>query len=354
MLRKSRSEKILLVSHEMSYTGAPRSLLNIAVILKSQGYTVEVWTLQTGLFSREFETERIRVTVIPDEIQQEEQLKNYQLVILNTIFTAYLVQRFQKITRTILYIREAQNIPFLIKKCGIDPKDICASNEAICVSEYAERFINAHYPPKRLVVIHNFVNDLYHGQLNLRRKGKIHFLLSGTYEKRKGHDIVVAAFLKMPDELKKISCLHIVGQKPEWAEEFWKEIESTYDDRIVEHGEITDRRELINLYRHMNVFVIASRDESCSLVALEGAMLGKTLIMSENVGAQYLDRRRKMIYPTEDIDALCRKMCELTSRKKNLMYGIEMRESYKQTSTRKTFLKNLQRIIERNENNEQF
>lgn len=352
MLRESRLQKILLVSHEMSYTGAPRSLLNIAVILKSEGYLVEVWTLQTGLFSREFEKEGIRITVLPEEKRQEEEVKKYKFVILNTIFTAYLAPRFQKFARTILYIREAQNIPYLVRKCGINPIDICATKEILCVSEYAAKFILANYPLKQLNVLHNYVIDSYHGELNLRRRGKVHFLLSGTYEKRKGHDIVVAAFLKMPDELKRHSCLHIVGQKPEWSKEFWSNVELTYDDRIVEHGEITDRGELMKLYRRMNVFVIASRDESCSLVALEGAMLGKSLIMSENVGAQYLDKRQKMIYPTEDIDALCRKMCEMTSRKKNLLCGIEMRRAYKRTSTRRRYVNNLRRIIERNEESE--
>ncbi|WP_139025413.1 glycosyltransferase family 4 protein [Acetonema longum] len=35
----------------------------------------------------------------------------------------------------------------------------------------------------------------------------------------------------------------------------------------------------------MDAFVIVSRDESCSLVALEWAMMGTPLIVSGNVGA---------------------------------------------------------------------
>ena len=53
-----KKQKILLVSHEMTYTGAPRSLLNIAKILKKSGTEVDVWTLKKGDFQREFEKEQ--------------------------------------------------------------------------------------------------------------------------------------------------------------------------------------------------------------------------------------------------------------------------------------------------------
>ena len=95
----------------------------------------------------------------------------------------------------------------------------------------------------------------------------------------------------------------------------------------------------------MNVFIIASRDESCSLVALEGAMLGKAVIMSENTGAKYLDKSAKYIYSTLNSDELCRKMSQLTSRKELILRGMNMRRMYKKTSTEKVFEKNFLRLI---------
>ena len=51
---REKGKKILLVSHELTYSGAPRSLLNMAVLLKKQAYHVEVWSLQNGKFYKEF------------------------------------------------------------------------------------------------------------------------------------------------------------------------------------------------------------------------------------------------------------------------------------------------------------
>lgn len=334
------NKKILLVSHEMSYTGAPRSLLNLAKILKESGMEVNVRTLENGDFQKEFEKERIQVKVMPEVIKEDE-VRQYNLIILNTFFTAHLVERLQKITRTILYIREAHNIPILAKNCGLDMEDIRKADEVICISEYAETFIRENCMPHKLMVLHNFVKDDYKGEMNLVRNGKIHFLLAGTYEERKGFDTAVDAFLNMPDELKKITHLHIVGSTPEWARYFWERLRLKYDGRITEHGAISDEDERLNLYRKMNVFVIPSKDEACSLVALEGAMLGKALIMSENVGAQYLDKKKKSIYPTGDVNALCRKMCEVTSRKELLIRGREMRKAYKRMAIERAYKREL-------------
>ena len=339
-------KKILLVSHEMSYTGAPRSLLNIAGIFIKMGFCVFVWTLKDGNFKKEFLKLGVEVRDVADCVyQMQEEIKKFDLVILNTFFTAKLVLYMQSLTRTILYLREAQNIPDLAHDCDLNIEDIRSANEVICVSEYARDFIQINYSPKNISVIHNFVKDEYRRRLNIVHGGVINYMISGTVEKRKGHDIAIKAFLQMPEELQKITRLHIVGRKPEWSRSFWEDLIPEGNERIIEHGEISDEQERLELYEKMNVFIVASRDESCSLVALEGAMLGKALILSENVGAKYLDVTGKSIYPTENVDVLCRKMCELTSRKKLLCKGFKMRKRYLRTSTEKKYISNIRNIV---------
>lgn len=346
MCIREKEKRILLVSHELTYSGAPRSLLNMAVLLKNQGCYVEIWSLLDGDFSEEISKANIRLKVISDvKTINYDEVSKFNIVILNTFFTAQLVQQMQSRVRTILYIREAQNIPELAKACNLDEEDIRRANEIICVSEYAQEFIKNRYSPKNIRVMHNFVNDVYNGALNIVKNNTIHFIISGTYEYRKGYDMVIEAFNHMPEELQSKTRLHLVGRKPEWSQKYWELLQKKYNYRIIDHGEIQDREELIRLYKQMNVFVIASRDESCSLVALEGAMLGKALIMSENVGAQYLDEKKKGIYKTEDAGELCRRMCELTSRRELLIRGIKMRKSYKRTSTAKIYKRKLKEHI---------
>lgn len=331
---------VLLVSHEMTYTGAPRSLLNIAKILKKSVRSIHVWTINDGIFKKEFEAEGIEVQRVPLQIEESE-VSKYQIVILNTIFTAHLVKEMQQYTRTILYIREAMNIPFLVEMCKLSIDDLLDAKEIVCVSEYAEKFIKENYNPKRLSIIHNWVPDEYAGKLNIVRDGIIHFMISGTYERRKGYETVIDAFLMMPDELKGKTRLHLVGPMPDWSKDYWEMLRNRYDARIIEHGAIVNEEERIRLYKRMNVFIVASKDEACSLVALEGAMLGKVVLMSENTGAQYLDVKKKGIFKTNDIADLAWKMCQLTSRRELILRGLEMRVSYMKTSTCRRFERDL-------------
>ena len=143
------NKKILLVSHEMSYTGAPRSLFQIAKILKENEYCVSVWTLKEGKFAEEFRELDIKVRYIEFPKSASERLaqdiKEFWIVISNTIFTSSFARYAQKFTKTILYIREAQNIPQLIETCLLDESDILSVSNVVCVSEYSEEFIRSRY-----------------------------------------------------------------------------------------------------------------------------------------------------------------------------------------------------------------
>ena len=48
-------KKILLTTHELTYTGSPHSLLRIAKVLKKNNFYVEVWSLRDGDFKNEFQ-----------------------------------------------------------------------------------------------------------------------------------------------------------------------------------------------------------------------------------------------------------------------------------------------------------
>ena len=121
-------------------------------------------------------------------------------------------------------------------------------------------------------------------------------------------------------------------------------------ERVLYHGEISDEKERIKLYEEMNVLIISSIDEACSLVALEGAMLGKAVILSNHVGAEYLSIDKKYIYDVNNISQLTRKMCQLTSQRELLIEGNKMRRSYKKMASENCYQKEIIRFLEWIEN----
>lgn len=301
------TKKILLISHEMTYTGAPNSLLNMARLLRSKGWSVTVRTLETGNFSREFARHGFHVRWFEENLSVmdcRELASKYDLVICNTVFCAKIACRLQEFVKTILLIREAENLPEILTNCRIDECYIRNSENVICVSEYAKRFIAKTYSPRRLRVLHNFLltQPAYRPPVNKVRGRKVHFLIAATVEKRKGIDIAIEAVKSLPESISEQLVLDIAGRKPEWSRSFWDGLIPINDARFKYHGEVTSGKK--RLFGRTNVVLVPSLDEACSLTALEGGMFGKPLIVTENVGAKYMTDGSGFIVKTGDIGEL--------------------------------------------------
>ena len=121
------------------------------------------------------------------------------------------------------------------------------------------------------------------------------------------------------------------------------------DDTIFYHGEIQNRDELIEFYKEMDVIIVASRDESCSLVALEAAMMGKVLIVSQNVGAQYLVKHiNGFIFQTGNIEQLAKGMKKYAKTHwLNKMRGKVSRYLYQKYASQRFYFKQLKMVIGR-------
>lgn len=343
------SKKITAVSHEMTYSGAPQSLLNCCLALKNYGCEVNVFTLTDGEFRKEFSEKNIVVEPIPNDYQTNEnfikKLSEYDAVITNTVFTLDFADFSQNIVPTILYLREAENLPQIVADCGLDKAKISQINCVVCVSEYAEKFIAKEYGIKNLYVIHNFIKDEFSKIVLLEKKVK--FMVAGTVEKRKGFDIALSAFLRLPPELQEESELHLVGRKPDWSQDYWKKLTTTSRKNVVWHDEITDNNQKLQLFQQMNVFVVPSLDEACSLVALEGAMLGKPVILSENVGAKYIvNNQNGKIVKTGNIDELTAAFSYYIKNKNRFpKFAKAARIAYLKFATGKNYAENLCEII---------
>lgn len=300
-------KRILLISHEMTYTGAPRSLLNLALLLRSRGNYVKVATLKSGPFEKEYRKYGFIVRHYYEERYNYSLLTYKQdLVIANTIFSGNFAIQAQQYVPTILYIREARNLPRLLHENSIPASVITDAENVVCVSEYAADFIRETYHPKSIYILHNFINKKfgYKPLKNVLCDGKIHFLISGTIEERKGHDIAIKAFDILPTNISNKVVLHVVGRIPEWSHEYYESLKLDAKDNVVYHGEIKNTSKMFQLYESVNVVLIPSLDESCSLVALEGAMHGKFLLLSENVGAKYLVTENGLVIPANSVKEL--------------------------------------------------
>lgn len=344
-------KRILLISHEMTYTGAPNSLLNIARLLKENGWTVTVHTLLRGSFSREFEKNGFPVSVIsPQSFDYSSLAGNYDAVIANTVFCGEFALKAQRHILTFLYIREGENLKDIISSCGLKDEYVSDAKHLICVSEYAEKYILNNFKVHELSVLHNFLFEEKYIEPpeNFVEDGIVHFLIAATLEERKGISVAVQAVKKLSGRTRKKMLLHIAGRKPDWAREYWSKLDLSAEG-VKYHGEIVDKQEMDRLYSNVNVIVVPSFDESCSLTALEGAKHGKALIVTENTGAKYIVNGNGLVVETGSVKALTEAFEYMLGCGRLKEMGKCSFENFMNTSAKEIYYKNLTQIIKAGE-----
>lgn len=291
----NNKKRILLVTPELQYTGALQSFRRICIVLKNNNYVIDVWSYVDGPYIEEFYKIGINVKIVnEDSINKdfiEKEAIKYNLIIANTVCTFKVADLAKDIVPVIWYIREAENLPDFCWKKGRE-EALKRAYKLYCVSEYAQDFIIKNYN-KNVHVVHNFVDDVFKECGYLKKydkEAKIKFLALGTIEKRKGYDTLINAFLGLPEKFKNRCELHIAGRLWDGAKNFYPQILESINqnENIFYHGEIRDREKIHSLISNCDYVVVPSIDESCSLVALEGAMLGRPLILSQNIGAKYV------------------------------------------------------------------
>lgn len=353
--KKESGKKILFISPEMIYAGAPRSLLRMCKVAKSLNYDVTVWSADYGPFIAEYDKYNIPVEIVSEyELLNnrsiQESIRKFDLAICNTIVTDKYEKICSKYIPTVWYIREASNIPSF---CYNNPErlaQIRASRNIYCVSDYAAAEIGK-FTKQKIHVIHNCVED--ESDLALDHvpgsSDTVKIAQFGAFEYRKGFDIIIAAYKSLPEEYKDKIELYFAGGYIRSGLAYCEYIFSEMDGEKNIHnlGLISDTKRRIEILSEMDAVIVASRDESCSLVALEGAMLSKPLIVTENVGAKYIVHEDNgLIVASDDTEQLADAMKFMVDHKDALAkMGTRSREYYEKQASMDLYEKDMAKLF---------
>lgn len=331
-------ETILFISPEMIYAGAPRSLLRTAKLAKELNFNVIVWSAKQGPFTKEFIENHIPVEIVDINLARTDKykqtIKECKLVYCNTIVTDAYVRLIKELKIPLIwFIREATNIPDFCRSNPERLRTLREVDDIYCVSEYAANAIR-QYTDRQIKIIHNCVED-EKDLINIVQKSdddKVKFVQFGTIEYRKGYDVLLSAYKKLPPDLKSQCELYFAGGFVNSGTPFCSYLFTELQDEKNVHylGLIQGEKKKIQTLSEMDVIVVASRDESCSLVALEGAMLSKPLIVTENVGAKYIVKPDNgLIVKTGDVESLKNALAYFISNKNKIArMGKKSRECY--------------------------
>lgn len=363
--RQIKGTRVLLYTHELTYTGAPHSLLRICNILRREKCYVEVWSPVDGDFRKEFEKAGIPLKIVENPALKSQKylqkIASFDLAIANTVLAHRFYLVASKLVPTVWFIREALNLPGMVDSVAQRRQALMQAPMLYCVSEFAEDFINRTYNHNTRV-LHNCVEDDYvadvpidsHVEAALRKAkpGVVKFAIIGNVKHNKGFDLCVDAFHLLPAEAQAKTHLFMVGRLPDADKDYWERILQAADEseNISYYGEITNQEEKISFLRSMDVIIVASRSESCSLVALEAAMMGKPLVLNRNVGAKYIVKNDcGWVIPPDDAKELSDVISRITDTPEMLpIMGVNARKRYLQTSTISHYEKNIVKMVQEN------
>ncbi|NCB47225.1 glycosyltransferase, partial [bacterium] len=339
-LRKGRNlKKILLISHELSYTGAPMSLLKAAECLIKQGYQVGVVSLKDGPLKKEFKDRGINVRLVSDPEVLILYSVLYDVAIVNTLIPYLFVGALHDVMPTIWWIREGKE---LLDKLPAAKEVLRKADYVYTMSDLSR---NEFLPfNSEIKVIKHGITDYYKNVPLSTTPLKIAVI--GSVEPRKGQDIFIDAIRKLDAKLRKKTKFYIIGKF--WGNSFEKLSKECEKLDINILPVIEKRDEMMRFYEKMSLIVVPSRVEPTSRAALEAMMMGRPVIMSDRVGAQYLlkDGVNGYLFENENSDQLAGILTQIIKTPKRLKaMENEARTSYLEHNSIEAYMHSLDESI---------
>lgn len=275
--------KILLFSHEMTLTGAPRVLYNMACVLKDAGYYVEVYALQDGEMTYEYLQREIPVTCVCSMsgelvVTVEDIIREYDLVIVNTVILYGLIQQFNNIKIPVIWwIHEVENAYL---QYGLTQNHLKVG-ENIKVYGVGEKAIKVY----QMYSGQQNIKELLYGidSVDIKNEGgnvdkkKLVFAVIATLSERKGQDIYEDSVNKNWENWQDKAEFWMMGRMASGYKR-------KYETSGVKYLGEMDYQELLTIYENIDVLVCPSRFDTMPVVLAEAMMRKKACIVSDAVG----------------------------------------------------------------------
>jgi glycosyltransferase involved in cell wall biosynthesis len=101
--RSKLKMKILVISHQLDYSGGPRALLAASKAFRKLGHAVSLASFKAGPMAEEFRSAGV-------QIESELKINQFDVVILNTIIGAQFATKLPSETRYILWLHESPDL----------------------------------------------------------------------------------------------------------------------------------------------------------------------------------------------------------------------------------------------------
>lgn len=345
---------LLIVSVFLAFSGVPIIALRTAQTAIKLGYSVTI-AADGGDDAYIGEAVNSGVNVILYKELNNASLENllwiddFDIVLVNSLPMIRLAIKLSKKRDVIVWIHECpdvyERVKFWEKEIGekINQEKIrifALSNRA------REHFFQNYSYEKDISILLVGIVD-YRENCQIVRNCFSYGLSGGIYA-RKGQDIFLSAVEKFPKTVVENAFFYLVGRKSggEFGEDISRRAFNINNCMLL--GERTPR-EVHDLYSFLDVVVVASREETLSMVAAETMMMGKVCIVSDHTGiADYIEHGKNgFVFHSENVEELSKLMIWCYQHQECLKeIGENARKTYEENFSMEIFAEHLQEVLQ--------
>lgn len=305
----SDERRLLIVSHEMTLSGAPIQMAYLAAWLKEQGWQPTVVAPEPGPLAAKLDGIEIvyesQLLIDPAYGALRRLAPQFDCVVANTIATWEAVQasHFERVP-VVWYIHETQVGVQLMQLIHMIEPSLAIADAIVTPTQTTAR-VYAPFRDKQIDVVAYGIPRMAGGARTADRK--VRFAVVATYEARKGQDLLLDAVEKLDASTGAQTSFQLIGRALE--EPFSTQLAQRSAARgNVELVGSLGHEEAIRAMREADVVVCPSRDETMPIVLLEAMSMSKPVI-SFDVGGIHewiRDGVNGMLVPAMETEALAK------------------------------------------------
>ncbi len=353
---KKHGKVVLLLSHEMSLTGAPRALLNLAIILKKLGVESVFATLTPGDLEGEVERAGLKSRILmmsgmDKDSDFAEEIKRYissfDMILFNTIVALPYVE----------YIKDLE----ITKACWIHDGSYGFSCSPY-ISQFANLFplfdtifVVGDYAKTIALSFSNYdieMDNLIYGIDDHQRDERQHeehegvvMVLAGTVEERKGQDILLESLRLLKHDLLQQLRIYIIGKTINTS--IYSALKDDKSGCLNILG-VIPHEDVIKQFLQMDILLCPSLDDPMPIVCTEAMMLSKPVIVSDHTGtASFIhDEQNGYVVKAGNPQSLAAAITKaIHAKNKLLQMGRRARRIFEENFTNEMFENNVRKKI---------
>src|SRR6266446_1951618 len=334
------SRRILLVSHEMTPSGAPFALFYLASWLQRNGWRPLVAAPEHGPISDLLKNAGVRVEIDPALLIDPEREKlralcrESDVVVANTITSWPAVEAaYGENVPLIWYLHETLVAVRFIKQIS-QVRDALQIAQLIVVPTRQTARILAGASRTRVEVVPYGIPEPENVAPETNG-ASLSFVALGSFEPRKGQDILVEAIGKLDRTTQTKASFKLAGRILDRL--FFEEVRRHSSQlENVELIEALEHDEALSLLSAAHALICPSRDETMPVSIIEAASLGKAIISADvgGIGEWIYDELNGLLVPPENPQALADAIARCTRDRSFVRhFGVAARRTFERYFT---------------------